>query len=103
LGEPIRTRISLGVYGKGKTRILAGRLFTKPAVAKSFVRGRLRLQLQRKAGAKWRKLAARAGASARGKLLTSRKLKPGKYRVVVEFPGYKSFRPARAARRFTVR
>jgi hypothetical protein len=103
LGEPIRTTISVGLYGSGKKRLVGARLFTLPRVARNFVRGRLRVRFERKAGRRWVPFGASAGGSVSRPLRTVRSFRPGRYRVVVEFPGYKSFRPTTARRPFTVR
>jgi Cellulase (glycosyl hydrolase family 5) len=102
-GEDVRTRISVGVYGRGKSRIIAGTLYTKPAVARSLVRGRLQVTFERKAGKRWVPMGTTAGGSVRKSVKVTRKFKPGKYRAVLSFPGYKSFRPALAARPFRVK
>jgi hypothetical protein len=44
-----------------------------------------------------------AGGSARKAVKVRRKFKPGKYRAVLSFGGYKSFRPTLAARPFKVK
>ena len=102
-GEDVRTRISVGVYGTGKKRIVAGTLYTKPAVARSLVRGRLQITFERKAGKRWMPMGTTAGGSARKAVKVTRKFKRGKYRAVLSFAGYKSFRPTLVARPFKVR
>jgi hypothetical protein len=102
-GEDVRTRISVGVYGRGKKRIIAGTLFTKPALARSLVRGRLQITFERKAGRRWVPMGATAGGSVRKAVSVTRKFKPGKYRAVLNFGGYKSFRPAFVSRPFKVK
>ena len=102
-GEPVRTRISIGLYGKGKSRIAAATLFTRPGEAKPFLRGRMNIAFERKAGKRWRPFGRAAGGSVSRALQRQRKFKAGKYRVVMKFAGYKSFKPAVARRAFTVR
>jgi hypothetical protein len=101
-GEDIRTRIAVGVYGRGRKRIIAGTLYTKPAVARSLVRGRLQVTFERKAGKRWVPMGTTSGGSVRKSVKVTRKFKPGKYRAVLSFPGYKSFRPSLVARPFKV-
>jgi hypothetical protein len=103
LGEPIRTTLSVGVYGRGKRRIVAGQLFTLPRVARVFVRGRLRIRFERKAGRRWIPIGASAGGAVSRAVRTTRRFRAGRYRAVVEFAGYKSFRPTVARRPFTIR
>jgi Big-like domain-containing protein/cellulase (glycosyl hydrolase family 5) len=98
-GEPIATRVSLKVYGGGKTRLVAAQLFTKPAAALPFARGRLLIAFERRAGPRWRKYAAASAV----KVQRRKKFKKGKYRVTVTFPGDRAFRPAVARKSFTVR
>ena len=102
-GEDVRTRIAVGVYGTGKARLIAGTLYTKPAVARSLVRGRLQVTFERKAGKRWVPMGRSAGGSARKAVKIRRKFKPGKYRAVLSFAGYKSFRPTLVARPFRVK
>jgi hypothetical protein len=102
-GEDVRTRIAVGVYGTGKARLIAGTLYTKPAVARSLVRGRLQVTFERKAGRRWVPMGRAAGGPARKAVKIRRKFKPGKYRAVLSFPGYKSFRPTLVARPFRVK
>jgi hypothetical protein len=102
-GEDVRTRIAVGVYGSGKKRIVAGTLFTKPAVARSLVRGRLQITFERKAGKRWIPTGAASGGSVSKAVKVTRKFKPGKYRAVLSFGGYKSFRPTLVVRPFKVR
>ena len=102
-GEDVRTRIAVGVYGTGKARLIAGTLYTKPAVARSLVRGRLQITFERKAGKRWVPMGRTAGGPARKAVKIRRKFKPGKYRAVLSFPGYKSFRPTLVARPFRVK
>jgi hypothetical protein len=101
-GEAVPTRIALGLYGSGRSRIAAGTLFTRPAEAKPFLRGRLQIAFERKAGSRWRPFGAAAGGSVASALKRTRKFKPGRYRVVITFAGHKSFKPAVARRSFTV-
>ncbi|MDX6696706.1 MAG: polysaccharide biosynthesis protein PslG [Solirubrobacteraceae bacterium] len=102
-GEPVRTRISVGLYGTGKSRIAAGTLFTRPGEAKPFLRGRMTIAFERKAGPRWVPYGGAAAGSVSSALQRRRKFKPGRYRVVITFAGYKSFRPATARRSFTIR
>jgi len=102
-GEDVRTRIAVGVYGSGKKRIVAGTVFTKPAVARDLVRGRLQISFERKAGKRWVPMGRAAGGSVRKAVKVTRKFKPGKYRAVLTFAGYKSFRPATVVKPFKVR
>jgi Glycosyl hydrolases family 39/Bacterial Ig domain len=102
-GEDVRTRIAVGVYGTGKKRLVAGTLFTKPAVARSNVRGRLQISFERKAGKRWVPTGAAAAGSVRKAVKVNRKFKPGKYRAVLSFAGYKSFRPVNVVRPFKVK
>jgi Glycosyl hydrolase catalytic core len=102
-GEDVRTRIAVGLYGTGKKRIIAGTLFTKPAVARSAVRGRLQIGFERKAGKRWVPMGRAAGGSVSRAVKVTRKFKPGKYRAVLVFGGYKSFRPTQVVRPFKVK
>ncbi|MDQ4040990.1 MAG: cellulase family glycosylhydrolase [Actinomycetota bacterium] len=102
-GEPIRTRIGVGLYGSGKSRIAAGTLYTRPAEAKSFLRGRLKVSFERKAGRRWRPFGGAVSRNATKAVQRRRKFKPGTYRMVIQFAGYKSFKPAVARRTFRVR
>jgi hypothetical protein len=102
-GEDVRTRIAVGVYGTGKKRLVAGTLYTKPAVARSLVRGRLQVTFERKAGKRWVPMGTTSGGSARKSVKVRRKFKRGKYRAVLSFPGYKSFRPSLVTRPFKVK
>jgi hypothetical protein len=102
-GEPVRTRIAVGLYGKGKSRIAAGTLFTLPGEAKSFLRGRMTIAFERKAGRRWVPYGGAAAGSVSSALQRRRKFKPGRFRVVITFPGYKSFKPSVARRAFTIR
>ena len=100
-GERIRTRLAPAVYGSGRRRVLAATLYTKPRAARSSIRGQLQFSLQRRTGGRWRPLGRVAGAVP-GPITVARKFTPGRYRVVIRFPGYKSFVPAVARRSFTV-
>jgi hypothetical protein len=103
-GEPVSTRISVGLYGGGRARIAAAQLFTLPREAKRFLRGRLTIGFERFVGSRWRPFGAAAGGSASGGALQrARKFAPGRYRVVVAFGGDRSFARASARRIFTVR
>jgi hypothetical protein len=102
-GEDVRTRIAVGVYGSGKSRIVAGTLFTKPALARDFVRGRIQISFERKAGKRWIPTGSAAGGSVKKAVKVTRKFKPGKYRAVLTFGGFKSFRPTQVVRPFKVR
>jgi hypothetical protein len=101
-GERIRTRIRPAVYGGGRKRVVAGALFTKPTAARSEVRGSIVITLERQAGRRWRAVGyARTGSASRP-LSVSRRFRPGRYRAVIRFRGYKSFAPAIARRTFRV-
>jgi hypothetical protein len=102
-GEDVATRIGMGVYGRSKTRTVVGRLYTKPAVARLSVRGRMQITFERKSGSRWVPMGRAAGGNVRKHVKLSRKFKPGRYRAVLHFPGYKSFRPSAAARAFRIR
>jgi cellulase (glycosyl hydrolase family 5) len=102
-GEPVRTRIAVGLYGTGKARIAAGTLFTRPAEAKPFLQGRMTIAFERKAGSRWRPFGGAAGGPVARAVQHRRKFKPGRYRVVVSFAGYKSFKPAVSRRSFAIR
>jgi cellulase (glycosyl hydrolase family 5) len=102
-GEPVRTRIAVGLYGSGKSRIAAGTLFTRPAEAKPFVRGHMTIAFERKAGTRWRPFGGAAGGPVARAVQRTRKFKPGRYRVIVSFAGHKSFKPAVSRRSFTIR
>jgi hypothetical protein len=101
-GEPIRTRISVGVYGTGGSRVAGGRLFTIPAAARPLVRGRLSVHWERQVGRRWRPFGRAAAVTLRGMVRARRHFGGGRYRAVIEFPGYKSFRPSVGRRVFTV-
>jgi hypothetical protein len=105
-GEPLRTRIGNGVYGTGGTRLAAGKLYTLPGESRPFARGRLTVHFERKAGPRWRPLGRTAQARVSKRASTAvtlrRHFKPGRYRAVFEYTGYKSFRKAVARRAFTV-
>jgi hypothetical protein len=102
-GEAIPTSLSLGVYGTGASRLAVARIFTRPAMASASLGGKIFVRFERRTAAGWTALG-RARATVAGKLArVSRKLKPGKYRAVVEFPGFKSFKPAVKRRYFVVR
>jgi hypothetical protein len=104
-GEPVATRIGVGLYGSGPSRVASGRLYTVPRDAKPFLRGRMTIAFERQAGSGWVPLGGVAGglASSNQALSRHQRFKPGRYRVVIAFPGYKSFRPALARRTFTIR
>ena len=102
-GEDVATRIAVGVYGSGKKRLVAGTLYTRPAVARSRVHGRMQITFERKAGRKWIPTGSASAGSARKSVKVRRKFKPGKYRAILSFSGYKSFRPAKVTRAFRVR
>ncbi|MDX6648942.1 MAG: polysaccharide biosynthesis protein PslG [Solirubrobacteraceae bacterium] len=104
-GEPVATRIGIGLYGSGASRVAAGRLYTVPRDAKPFLRGRMTIAFERQAGQRWVPLGGAAGglASSNQALRRQQRFRPGRYRVVVAFAGYKSFRPAVARRIFTIR
>ncbi len=102
-GEQLHTRIAVGVYGTGKKRLVAGRLYTKPAVARGRVHGRMQITFERKAGSHWIPTGSASGGSVRKSVKVRRKFKPGKYRAILSFPGYKSFRAATVTRPFKVR
>jgi hypothetical protein len=104
-GEPVFTRIGIGLYGSGAARVAAGRLYTLPGEAKPFLRGRMTIAFERLAGRRWVPFGAAAGGSAASTraLQRQRRFKPGRYRVVIAFAGYRSFRPALARRPFTIR
>jgi Cellulase (glycosyl hydrolase family 5) len=102
-GEDVGTRIGAGVYGRSKTRTVVGRLYTKPAVARLSVRGRLQITFERKAGSRWVPMGRASGGNIRKHVKLSRRFKPGKYRVILTFPGYKSFRPSATRRSFRVK
>jgi hypothetical protein len=104
-GEPVFTRIGIGLYGSGASRVAAGRLYTLPRDAKPFLRGRMTIAFERQAGTRWVPFGAAAGGSASSNqaLKRQQRFKPGRYRVVIAFSGYKSFRPALARRAFTIR
>jgi hypothetical protein len=101
-GERIRTRIAAAVYGSGRRRIAAGTLYTQPSSARSSLRGRINISLERKSGSRWRPVGQARAASVPGPVKVARKLKPGRYRAVFRFAGYKSFGPSVARRTFTV-
>ena len=102
-GEQISSRITVRVYGSGPMRLAGARLFSFPHEARPFMRGRLAGHFERKAGRTWVPQGSAAGVSVTGTFRKSRRFKPGKYRIVVEFAGYKSFRHALARRTFIVR
>ncbi|HVE68401.1 MAG TPA: cellulase family glycosylhydrolase [Solirubrobacteraceae bacterium] len=102
-GEPVPTRIAVGLYGRGNSRIAAGTLFTRPAEARSLLRGRMTIAFERKAGRRWRAFGAAAAGSVSRAFQRRRRFAPGRYRVVMTFAGYKSFKPTVARRAFTVR
>ena len=102
-GEKIRTRISVGLYGKGKSRLAAAALYTLPGEAKRFLRGRMTIAFERKAGKRWRPFGGAARGSVSRSVKRRRKFKAGRYRVVMRFAGYKSFKPAVARRAFRIR
>jgi hypothetical protein len=104
-GEPLRTRIGHGVYGSGGTRLAAGQLYTLPGAARPFARGKLAVHFERKAGRRWRPLGrtAQARIAKRPRAVRLRRtFKPGRYRAVFEYSGYKSFSKTVARRAFTV-
>jgi hypothetical protein len=74
-GEPIRTRIAVGIYGTGRARLAGGR---------------------------WRPFGRAAAASVRRMVRAQRHFRPGRYRAVIEYTGYKSFRPSMGRKAFTV-
>lgn len=101
-GEPIHSRIALHVYGSGPRRLAGAKLFPFPHEARPFMRGRLTIHFERRHGSKWLPRGSAAGTRVTGTVRQARRFKPGKYRVVVEYAGYKSFRRAVARRTFTV-
>jgi hypothetical protein len=102
-GEDIRTRISVGVYGKGKKRIVAGKLYTRPALARIYLGGRMEITFERKAGRRWVPMGRASGGSARKSVQVTRKFKPGRYRAILTFAGHNSFRPVTMVRPFRVK
>ena len=102
-GEPVFTRIALGLYGSGRARVAGGRLFTLPHEARTLARGRLSIRWERQAGRRWVPFGQAAGATATRAVRAQRKFSPGRYRVVIEYLGYKSFRRTVARRAFTIR
>jgi hypothetical protein len=102
-GEDVRTRIAVGVYGSGKSRVVAGTLFTRPAEARPMLRGRLQITFERRAGSRWVPMGRAAGGNVRKAVKVRRKFRPGKYRAVLSFAGYNSFRPVEVRRPFKVR
>jgi Glycosyl hydrolase catalytic core len=101
-GEPIRTRIAGAVYGGGRRRVVAGTLYTKPRAARSSVRGRIQISLERRTGGRWRPFGRAHDVAVPGPVTAARRFKPGRYRAVIRFPGDRSFLPASARRAFTV-
>jgi hypothetical protein len=102
-GEAIPTNLSLGVYGTGATRLAVARIFTKPALASKSLGGKIFVRFERKTATGWASMG-RARATVVSKMArVSRKLKPGLYRAIVEFPGFKSFKPSAKRRYFIVR
>jgi hypothetical protein len=101
-GERIRTRIARAVYGSGRRRVVAGTLYTKPRTARSSVRGDILISLQRKAGGRWRSYGRAHTGAVPGPITVARRFKPGRYRAVLRFAGYKSFAPTVARHSFTV-
>jgi Glycosyl hydrolases family 39 len=102
LGEAIATRIAVGVYGSGERRLVGAQVFTRPRAARTFLRGRLTVAFERRAGAGWVPVGRARSRGARGVVRVRRRFGPGRYRVVVTFPGHRSFRPATARRAFRV-
>jgi len=102
-GEPIRSRITVRMYGSGPMRLAGARLFPFPHEARPFMRGRLTGHFERKASGTWVPQGSAAGASVTATFRKSQRFTPGQYRIVVEFAGYKSFRPVLARRTFVVR
>jgi hypothetical protein len=101
-GESIPTRIGLGLYGTGRDRTAAGQLFTIPSAARPLARGRLTVRWERQAGRRWVAFGRIAVAAATAKVSSRRNFGAGRYRAVIEYSGYKSFRRAVARRVFTV-
>jgi hypothetical protein len=103
LGEAISTRVAVGVYGSGRQRLVGGRVFTKPGVARRFLRGALTISFERRTGGSWVAFGAARSLSARGVARVRRRFGRGRYRVVMRFAGHRSFRPAAARQAFRVR
>ncbi|MDX6648943.1 MAG: polysaccharide biosynthesis protein PslG [Solirubrobacteraceae bacterium] len=101
-GEAVSTRVSARLFGSGRQRVAAGRLFTIPAEAKRFLRASYSLAFQRRAGSGWVSVGAVSGPASRA-LSLRRTLGPGSYRVLASFAGYGSFRASVAQRAFVVR
>jgi Cellulase (glycosyl hydrolase family 5) len=101
-GEPVGTRIALGLYGNGLSRVAGGRLFTVPHEARPQARGRLTIYWERQSGHRWLPSGRAAAATPTRAVRAQRKFSPGRYRVVAVYSGYKAFRPAVARRAFTI-
>jgi hypothetical protein len=102
-GEAIATKLSLGVYGRGPTRLAVAKIFTTPSMAAAALQGKLSIRYERRTARGWKALGRASSASVAKLARISRKLKPGKYRAIVEFPGFKSFKPAVQRKYFVVR
>jgi hypothetical protein len=101
-GEAIATRIAAAVYGSGRRRVVAGTLFTRPSAARSSLRGLVRIRLERRTGGRWRPFGRVHSGSASRPVTVARRFRPGRYRAVIRFGGFKSFAPAVKHRSFTV-
>jgi hypothetical protein len=103
-GEPIKTTLSLKLYGKGGARLAVSRLLTSPPVALSdLTSGKILVIYQKKVGSKYKDIGKpKAAGSRKIAKVASKKLGKGKYRVVVTFPGAGTFLPAKKVQAFTV-
>jgi hypothetical protein len=102
-GEPVATRVSARLFGAGRQRVAAARLFTIPAEAKRFLHASYSLVFERLSGRTWTPSGGAASGPASRALSLRRTLAPGRYRVVARFAGYGSFRASVAQRAFVVR
>jgi hypothetical protein len=103
-GEPILTKLTLGLFGAKRSRLVVSKILTTPPSASKFLRsGRITVVFQKQSGKKFKTVGKGKSAPSGKVLKLSQKLTKGKWRVVITFKGVGSFNPATKVRAFTVK